>query len=76
MAGEGNAVFFDPLLVDDISRAMDDFLSHPGKRPTLVKKGLERAKDFSWETMGAAILAEYRKFEPPKKTEEARKTQA
>lgn len=76
VAGEGNAVFFDPLRVDDISRAMDDFLSHPGKRSTLVKKGLERAKDFSWETMGAAILAEYRKFEPPKKTEEAQKTQA
>ncbi|MFZ3233557.1 MAG: glycosyltransferase family 1 protein [Patescibacteria group bacterium] len=85
VAGEGNAVFFDPLRVDDIARAMDDFLSHPGKKPALIKKGLERAKDFSWETMGAAVLAEYRKFEPSKKevppvesgvSEEVPKTQA
>lgn len=70
VAGEGNAVFFDPLRVDDVARAMDDFLSHPGKRAPLVKKGLERAKDFSWDTMGAAILAEYRKFAPAKKAVE------
>lgn len=69
MAGEGNASFFDPLRVDDIARAMDEFLSHPEKRAGIVKKGLVRAKDFSWDAMGAAVLAEYRKFEPPKKEE-------
>lgn len=46
---------------------MDDFLTHPAKKAALVKKGLERAKDFSWEKTGAAVLSEYRKFEPPKK---------
>lgn len=46
---------------------MDDFLSHPAKRAALIKKGLERAKDFSWEKTGAAVLAQYRTFEPPKK---------
>lgn len=62
VAGEGNAVFFDPLRVDDIARAMDDFLSHPEKKSTLVEKGLERVKQFSWEKMGEAVLSEYRKF--------------
>lgn len=46
---------------------MNDFLSHPEKKAALVKKGIERAKDFSWEKTGAAVLSEYRKFEPPKK---------
>lgn len=46
---------------------MDDFLTHPAKKAALVKKGLARAKDFSWEKTGAAVLSEYRKFEPPKK---------
>ncbi|MDQ1344188.1 MAG: hypothetical protein QG650_908 [Patescibacteria group bacterium] len=64
VAGEGNAVFFDPLRIDDIASAMDAFLSHPEKRGPLIQKGLERAKKFSWERTGEAVLEEYRKLAP------------
>lgn len=54
---------------------MDEFLSHPGKKAAILKKGLARAKDFSWDDMGAAVLEEYRKLEPTKKAVPATKNE-
>lgn len=54
---------------------MDEFLSHPEKRASIIKKGLARAKDFSWDDMGAAVLEEYRKLEPTKKAVSATKNE-
>ncbi len=63
VAGEGNALFFDPLRVDDMARALDEFLKNPEKKATLVERGRKWVKRFSWDSMGASILEEYQKLD-------------
>lgn len=63
IAGEGNALFFDPLRVEDIARALEEFLSNKSKATELAERGRKWVKRFSWDSMGAAVLAEYERLE-------------
>lgn len=66
VAGEGNAVFFDPLRVDDMADAMERFLSHPEMRADFIRKGLSRVREFSWEKTGEGVHSAYLEFAPAK----------
>lgn len=63
VAGEGNALFFDPYDVEDIASQLALLTADTEKSKTLREKlrthGLKRVKDFSWETMCKQTLAEY-----------------
>lgn len=45
----GAAILFDPHDVDSISQSMSKVLQSQDEREKLTQKGLERARDFSWE---------------------------
>jgi glycosyltransferase involved in cell wall biosynthesis len=49
-------VLFDPYDVDDLSGAIERALFDPVLRSTLVARGLERAKRFSWDRAARDVL--------------------
>jgi glycosyltransferase involved in cell wall biosynthesis len=55
IAGEGNALFIDPLSVDAIAAGLDRLASDDARRAELRSRALERAADFSWDRVGAAV---------------------
>lgn len=55
------AWYFNPLDVHDIARSIDEILSNTELRNTLVRRGRERAKEFSWQRMAEQTLAVYQK---------------
>lgn len=61
IAGDA-AVLVDPLNVEEITGAIYNVLSNSELRRQLVKKGLERAKDFSWEKTARETLALYKEL--------------
>ena len=57
----GDAVlFFDPYDVDQIGAALKRALSDPELRAALRKRGLERARMFSWNRVAQQTIAVYR----------------
>lgn len=53
----GNAVlYFDPESVEDMSFAMERLLGDSELRKKLVERGLQRAKQFSWEACARTTL--------------------
>jgi glycosyltransferase involved in cell wall biosynthesis len=54
---DGAAVLVDPLRVEDIVRGVRQVVFDQDLRATMVARGLERAKDFSWEKCAAQVLA-------------------
>jgi glycosyltransferase involved in cell wall biosynthesis len=50
-------ILADPSSIDQISDAIYRILSDNALRSELVRKGLERAKEFSWESAAAKILS-------------------
>lgn len=54
------AIKVDPMDVDDISRAMRLIIDDSSLRDKLVKKGLARVKEFSWEKTASKTLEVYR----------------
>jgi glycosyltransferase involved in cell wall biosynthesis len=58
VAGD-TAFYFDPLSVDDIAAALRKCLVDPDLRASLVTKGYENAKRFSWENTARETLAIY-----------------
>jgi glycosyltransferase involved in cell wall biosynthesis len=48
---------FDPYDVDDISRSMERILTDTNLRDTLVARGFERVKRYSWREAAKATLA-------------------
>jgi glycosyltransferase involved in cell wall biosynthesis len=48
VAGEA-AEYFDPYNVDDMAAAIERILASPERQQDLRKRGIERAKEFSWE---------------------------
>lgn len=54
-----NALYFDPLNVEDIASKITQVLGDKKLRQTLVGEGLERAKQFSWRKMAAQTLKIY-----------------
>lgn len=53
------AHYFDPLNVDDIARAVNDVLTNPTLRSTLIKKGSKQIKKYSWRRMAEQTYAVY-----------------
>jgi glycosyltransferase involved in cell wall biosynthesis len=43
------ALYFDPENTDDITRALEELIQDKKKRESLIKKGYEQIKKFSWE---------------------------
>lgn len=54
-AGEGNALFVDPLSVDAIAEGLDRLAGDAALRADLTSRGLSRAVHFSWDRVGAAV---------------------
>jgi glycosyltransferase involved in cell wall biosynthesis len=50
------AVLFDPYDVDDLARAIERALGDPALRTALVARGLERAKQFTWDRAAEDVL--------------------
>lgn len=59
IAGEGNALFFDPNDEADIAAKIAKILEDDSLRKALIEKGFARVKDFSWEKMANEILKIY-----------------
>ncbi|MDD3120697.1 MAG: glycosyltransferase family 1 protein, partial [Candidatus Gracilibacteria bacterium] len=60
IAGEGNALFFNPTSLESIKNAMLEITKNEKLRNELVRRGKERVKDFSWDKMGKEVLEIYR----------------
>ncbi|MBO4618779.1 MAG: WecB/TagA/CpsF family glycosyltransferase [Victivallales bacterium] len=53
--GEGAALLFDPNRTEEIAHAINELLTSPETREKLRQKGLQRAKEFSWENTARAF---------------------
>ncbi|NIT04313.1 glycosyltransferase [Candidatus Saccharibacteria bacterium] len=60
IAGEA-ALYFDPYDAGDIAEKLGKVLSSKSLRQKLVKKGLKRSKEFSWEEMARETVEVYKK---------------
>lgn len=54
-----NAMYFDPLNVQDIAQKINLVISDKKVKSRLVEEGLERARQFSWRKMAAQTLRIY-----------------
>ncbi|HEV7621304.1 MAG TPA: glycosyltransferase family 1 protein [Flavisolibacter sp.] len=64
----GNAALLvDPFNYQAIAEGMATMLSNENERLTYKRKGLERAKDFTWEASAKKLLSVYYKMKPPNK---------
>jgi glycosyltransferase involved in cell wall biosynthesis len=61
VAGDA-AIYCDPFSVESISAGMKDLAANSDLRDELVKKGLERAKLFSWDQSAEVVWNEIRKL--------------
>ena len=60
----GDAAFFvDPFSVDSISRAVSKLMEDMKLKEELVKKGLKRAKEFSWEKTAGETIRIYERVD-------------
>jgi len=59
ICGEGNALFFDPYNMEDMSDKMRQIVTDSTLRQRLMERGLERVKQFSWEKMTREVLEVY-----------------
>jgi len=59
VAGDA-AEFFEPSSVDDLAAAIERVLNSPERQAVLRQKGLERAKQFSWEECARRHCEVYR----------------
>jgi len=57
--GRGAALLVDPLDVEAIAQAMERGLTRGPERDSLIIRGLERARSFSWEKTTLSTLAAY-----------------
>ena len=60
IAGEGNALFFDPHCPMEIAEALKKITTDEELRTTLRTRGLNRAQEFSWQKTAEQTLAVYR----------------
>jgi glycosyltransferase involved in cell wall biosynthesis len=58
VAGDA-AELFEPSSVDDLATAIERVLDSPARQAVLRQKGLERAKQFSWEECARRHLELY-----------------
>jgi len=52
----GTLHYFDPFEIEDMAKAIERALSDPSLRDGLVRRGLKRASEFSWERCAAQSL--------------------
>lgn len=52
----GSALLVDPRRVDELASAMMRVVTEPGLREELIRRGGERAKNFSWEKAGREMV--------------------
>lgn len=55
-AGGDAAIYFDPKDVDDITRTIEKVLSDEKLRESMIEKGYEQVKKFSWAKAGREVL--------------------
>jgi len=55
------AVLFDPLSPEEIASSVNSVLSNADLRGNLIKKGLQRARQFTWEETARRTVEVYRK---------------
>lgn len=59
----GNAgIMVDPLDVDGFAEAIIKVLDNENLRNTLIQRGLERSKEFTWERTAKKTLEVYKKL--------------
>jgi glycosyltransferase involved in cell wall biosynthesis len=61
----GSGCLVDPLSVEDIAAGMRKVLGDAALRADMIAKGLERAKDFSWDRCARQVLAVFDALEAP-----------
>lgn len=59
--GGDAALYFDPDNVEDIRRALEEFLATPALRESMRALGRERVRDFSWRKTAERTLDVYRR---------------
>jgi len=59
ICGEDNALFFNPYSVEEMAQAMKQLWDNEPLREKLIKRGLERVRDFSWDEMAKVTLSLY-----------------
>jgi len=64
VAGDA-ALFVDPRDLDALAQGMDDLVGNEGLRKHLAEKGLERAREFSWERCAEQTLRVYERVGAP-----------
>lgn len=57
--GGDAALYFDPAKTDDITKKISDTLDNEKLRQDLIKKGLQRVKQFSWKKLAQQTLEVY-----------------
>jgi glycosyltransferase involved in cell wall biosynthesis len=60
--GGDAAAYFDPRDRDDLGRELQALLGDADRRATLARRGLDRARLFSWERTAAETAAVYREL--------------
>jgi glycosyltransferase involved in cell wall biosynthesis len=55
------AELFDPLSEDQIASALGRLLSDPARREELVRRGVERCREYTWQATARATLESYRR---------------
>jgi glycosyltransferase involved in cell wall biosynthesis len=63
------AAMFNPLDVDDISRTIAEVLGHEDLRQSLIERGTQHVKSFSWEKSASIAMAKFEQLlaEQPKR---------
>jgi glycosyltransferase involved in cell wall biosynthesis len=56
----GAAIHFDPYSVEAIRHSIEGIVTDTEARQTLIQKGLERARKFSWERCARETATVYR----------------
>lgn len=60
VAGDA-AIYFDPLSIDAMAKAIGQVVLNPNLRKTLIQNGFQNAAKFSWEQTAGLTLEVYRK---------------
>ncbi len=55
------AELFDPLSEEQIAQALGRLLCDPDRREELIRRGVERSREYTWEATARATLASYRR---------------
>ncbi|GAB3429632.1 glycosyltransferase family 4 protein [Niabella aquatica] len=53
------ALFVDPYNVNDITKKIEDLISNPKLQSELIKKGLQRSADFTWNKAARELMDIY-----------------